>query len=219
MSTNVTNLSLQNSVLSQFMAEIRGIETQSDRLRFRRNLERVGEILAYEISKTLPFQSQAITTPLADADCHVLREQPILATILRAGLPLHQGMLNYFDHAENAFISAFRIHHQDDDDFEVEVEYLASPDLEGKTVILCDPMLATGTSMVLAYQALLKRGTPAQVHVATVIASEQGVRFVQENLPAETHIWCAAIDKRLTSRSYILPGFGDAGDLAYGQKL
>lgn len=192
---------------------------QSDRLRFRRNLERAGEILAYEISKTLPFVSQTITTPLADAACQVLREQPVLATILRAGLPLHQGLLNYFDHAENTFISAFRVHHDDDDDFEVEVEYLASPDLQGKTVILCDPMLATGTSMVLAYQALLKRGTPAQIHIATVIASQQGVRFVQDNLPAETHIWCATIDHALTSRSYILPGLGDAGDLAYGQKL
>lgn len=201
------------------MAEIRELEVQSDRLRFRRNLERAGEILAYEISKTLPFASRTITTPLADATCQVLREQPVLATILRAGLPLHQGLLNYFDHAENTFISAFRVHHDDDDDFEVEVEYLASPDLQGKTVILCDPMLATGTSMVLAYQALLKRGTPAQIHIATVIASQQGVRFVQDNLPAETHIWCAAIDHALTSRSYILPGLGDAGDLAYGQKL
>jgi len=219
MSSNVTNLSLQNSVLSQFMAEIRGQLVQADRLRFRRNLERVGEILAYEISKTLAFQNQTIATPLADAECQVLQEHPVLATILRAGLPLHQGLLNYFDHAENTFISAFRVHHEDDDDFEVEVKYLASPDLEGRTVILCDPMLATGTSMVLAYQALLQRGTPAKIHVASVIASEQGVRFVQENLPSETHIWCGAIDKELTARSYIVPGLGDAGDLAYGKKL
>ena len=142
----------------------------------------------------------------------------MLATILRAGLPLHQGFLNYFDRAENTFVSAYRIHHNDDDDFDVEVEYLASPDLEGKTVILCDPMLATGSSMVLAYRALLERGTPRHVHVATVIASEQGIGYVQQNMPAETTIWTGAVDKELTSRSYIVPGLGDAGDLAYGSK-
>lgn len=219
MSSNVTNLNLQNSLLSQFMAEIRDVNVQSDRLRFRRNLERVGEILAYEISKTLPYQARTVTTPLAETPCQVLKAQPVLATILRAGLPLHYGLLNYFDHADNTFISALRIHHEDDDDFEVEVEYLASPDLTGKTIILADPMLATGTSMVLAYEALLKRGKPKHIHVAAVIASEQGIQLVKEKLPPETHIWCAAIDKEMTSRSYIVPGLGDAGDLAYGQKL
>ena len=142
----------------------------------------------------------------------------MLATILRAGLPLHRGLLNFFDHAENTFISAYRIHHDDDDAFDVEVEYLASPALDGKTVILCDPMLATGSSMVLAYKALLERGTPRHIHVVTIIASEQGIRFVQEHMPAETTIWAGAIDAGLTPRSYIVPGLGDAGDLAYGDK-
>ena len=218
MNQNVNNLSLQHSVFTEFMAEIRDSGVQVDRLRFRRNLERVGEILAYEISKTLKYQTLAVTTPLGVSDCNVLAEQPVLATILRAGLPLHQGLLNYFDQAENCFISAYRIHHEDDDEFDVEVEYLASPDLEGKTVILCDPMLATGSSMVLAYKALLERGTPRHIHVVTVIASEQGVRFVQENMPDDITIWAGAIDSELTSRSYIVPGLGDAGDLAYGDK-
>jgi len=218
MNMKVHNLSLQDSVFNQFMAEIRDINVQTDRLRFRRNLERVGEILAFEISKTLAYQAKTVTTPLADIECSVLAEQPVLATILRAGLPLHQGLLNVFDQAENTFISAYRIHHDDDDAFDVEVEYLASPSLEGKTVILCDPMLATGSSMVLAYKALLERGTPACIHVATVIASEQGIEFVKQNMPAETTIWAGAIDRELTPRAYIVPGLGDAGDLAYGDK-
>jgi uracil phosphoribosyltransferase len=218
MNKKVHNLSLQNTVLNQYMAEIRDISIQTDRMRFRRNLERVGEILAYEISKTLPYKARSVTTPLAETECSVLQEQPVLATILRAGLPLHQGLLNYFDQAENCFISAFRMHHEDDDAFDVKVEYLASPNLQDKTVILCDPMLATGSSMVLAYKALLERGTPKKIHVVTVIASEQAVNFVQQNLPAETTIWAAAIDNELTSRSYIVPGLGDAGDLAYGDK-
>lgn len=200
------------------MAEIRDVDIQADRLRFRRNLERMGEIMAYEISKTLKYETRPVTTQLGVCDCSVLAEQPVLATILRAGLPLHQGLLNFFDQAENTFISAYRIHHDNDDAFDVEVEYLASPSLEGKTVILCDPMLATGSSMVLAFQALLERGTPLHIHVATVIASEQGVRFVQQNFPAETTIWAGAIDNELTPRGYIVPGLGDAGDLAYGDK-
>ena len=218
MNMKVHDLSLRDSVFNQFMAEIRDINVQTDRLRFRRNLERVGEILAYEISKTLAYKTHAVTTPLAVSECRVLTEQPVLATILRAGLPLHQGLLNVFDHAENTFISAYRIHHDDDDAFDVEVEYLASPSLEGKTVILCDPMLATGSSMILAYKALLERGAPRHIHVATVIASEQGIDFVKQNMPAETTIWTGAIDRELTPRSYIVPGLGDAGDLAYGDK-
>ena len=218
MNMKVHDLSLRDSVFNQFMAEIRDINVQTDRLRFRRNLERVGEILAYEISKTLSYKTRAVTTPLAVSECNVLAEQPVLATILRAGLPLHQGFLNVFDQAENTFISAYRIHHDDDDAFDVEVEYLASPDLEGNTVILCDPMLATGSSMVLAYKALLERGTPRHIHVATVIASEQGIDFVKQNMPAETTIWTGAIDRELTPRAYIVPGLGDAGDLAYGDK-
>ena len=218
MNMKVHDLSLQDSVFNQFMAEIRDINVQNDRLRFRRNLERLGEILAYEISKTLRYETRAVKTPLAVSECSVLVEQPVLATILRAGLPLHQGLLNVFDQAENTFISAYRIHHDDDDAFDVEVEYLASPGLEGKTVILCDPMLATGSSMVLAYKALLERGTPRRTHVATVIASEQGIDFVKQNMPANTTIWAGAIDHELTPRSYIVPGLGDAGDLAYGDK-
>ena len=218
MHKKINILGEQNSVFNQFMAEIRDVDMQKDSLRFRRNLERVGELIAYEISKVLPYETRQVRTPLGVSDCNVLAQQPVLATILRAGLPLHRGLLNYFDRAENTFISAYRMHHDDDDAFDVEVEYLASPSLEGKTVILCDPMLATGSSMVLAYKALLERGTPQQIHVATVIASEQGVKCVQQNLPPETTIWAGAIDSELTPRSYIVPGLGDAGDLAYGSK-
>jgi len=218
MTIKVNNLSEQNSVFSQYMAEIRDVAVQTDSMRFRRNLERVGEIMAYEISKTLDYERRPVRTPLGVSECRVIAAQPVLATILRAGLPLHQGFLNYFDRAENTFVSAYRIHHNDDDAFDVEVEYLASPDLEGKTVILCDPMLATGSSMVLAYKALLERGTPGHLHVATVIASVQGIRFVKQNMPAGTTIWTGAVDQELTPRSYIVPGLGDAGDLAYGSK-
>jgi uracil phosphoribosyltransferase len=218
MKIKVNNLSQSDSICNQYMAEIRDLSVQKDSMRFRRNLERIGEIMAYEISKTLAYELRSVATPLGVSDCRVLVSQPVLATILRAGLPLHQGFLNYFDRAENTFVSAYRIHHNDDDAFDVEVEYLASPDLAGKTVILCDPMLATGTSMLLAYKALLERGMPRQVHVATVIASEQGIRFVQQNMPSGTTIWTGAVDRELTSRSYIVPGLGDAGDLAYGSK-
>jgi len=218
MTIKVNNLSQQQSVFNQYMAEIRDVTVHTDSLRFRRNLERLGEVMAYEISKTLVYETRTVSTPLGISECNVLVSQPVLATILRAGLPLHRGFLNYFDRAENTFVSAYRIHHNDDDAFDVEVEYLASPDLEGKTVILCDPMLATGSSMLLAYKALLERGTPSHTHIATVIASEQGVRFVQQSMPAETTIWTGAVDKELTSRSYIVPGLGDAGDLAYGSK-
>ena len=218
MKIKVNDLSQQHSVFNQYMAEIRDRTVQTDSMRFRRNLERVGEIMAYEISKTLAYERRQVSTPLGTSECSVLAAQPVLATILRAGLPLHQGFLNYFDKAENTFVSAYRIHHGDDDAFDVEVEYLASPVLEGKTVILCDPMLATGTSMLLAYKALLERGTPAHVHVATVIASVQGIRFVQDNMPATTTLWTGAVDSELTPRAYIVPGLGDAGDLAFGNK-
>jgi uracil phosphoribosyltransferase len=214
----IHNLSRQQSVFNQFMAEIRDADIQKDSLRFRRNLERVGEVMAYEISKTLEYVKCAVKTPLGVSNGEKLLEQPVLATILRAGLPFHQGFLNYFDHAQNAFVSAYRIHHNDDDDFDVEIEYLASPDLTGKTVILCDPMLATGSSMVLAYKAMLARGAPGRVHVATVIASQQGIDFVEQHLPDNTVVWAGDIDHELTPRSYIVPGLGDAGDLAYGEK-
>lgn len=218
MTMKINNLSLQHSIFNQFMAEIRDVGVQGDRMRFRRNLERVGELMAYEISKVMAYRQTRVTTPLGVSDCPVLAEQPVLATILRAGLPLHQGLLNYFDQAENTFISAYRKHHDDDDDFDVEIEYLSSPALENKTVILCDPILATGSSMVLAYKALLERGVPRQIHVATVIASEQGVSFLRRHMPADTTLWVGAVDSELTPRSYIVPGLGDAGDLAYGGK-
>jgi len=218
MKIRINNLGQQHSIFNQFMAEVRNVDVQTDSMRFRRNLERVGELMAYEISKVLEYRQQVVTTPLGVSECSVLAEQPVLATILRAGLPLHQGLLNYFDQAENTFISAYRLHHEEDDEFDVEVEYLASPDLDGKTVILCDPILATGSSMVLAYKALLERGMPRHIHIATVIASEHGVRFVEEHMPAEMTLWVGAVDKELTPRSYIVPGLGDAGDLAYGRK-
>ena len=218
MNATVNNLGERWSLFQQYMCEIRDVEIQQDSLRFRRNIERMGEIFAYEISKVMQHTEIQVQTPMGEADGAVLTEQPVLATILRAGLPLHQGLLNYFDRAENTFISAYRKHEQGSERFEVEIEYLSSPRVDGKTVILCDPMLATGSSMVLAYKALLERGTPAQLHVVVVIAAEEGLEMVIKNLPAETTYWVGAIDPELTSSKYIVPGLGDAGDLAYGAK-
>ncbi|TND09788.1 MAG: uracil phosphoribosyltransferase [Bacteroidetes bacterium] len=214
----IIELGKHNSLLNQFIAELRNTEVQSDSMRFRRNLERIGEIFAYEISKLLDWQEKEITTPLGIAHVPVLKQQPVVSTILRAGLPMHQGMLNYFDGAENAFISAYRRHHKDGT-FDVHVEYLSTPDLTDKVLILCDPMLATGTSMVLTYQAMLTRGKPKHLHVVSAIASSAGVDYVKKHLPENTTIWAAAIDEELTAQSYIVPGLGDAGDLAYGIKL
>lgn len=211
-------LGQQPSMFSHLLAEIRDQEIQRDSMRFRRNLERMGEMFAMEISRQLDFTRRTVTTVLGQSEVQVLREQPVLATILRAGLPLHQGLLNYFDQADNAFISAYRKHEGDEESFEVEIEYLSSPSLQDRVVILCDPMLATGSSMVLAYQALLHRGTPRHVHVVAVIASDAGVEFVQQQLPANTTLWLGAVDHELTSRAYIVPGLGDAGDLAFGTK-
>lgn len=218
MSSNLHILSEDQSLFNQYITEIRDVEIQKDAMRFRRNIERIGEIFAYEISKTLPYKGIDVHTPLGVSACEVLDEQPVLATILRAGLPLHQGLLNYFDQAENTFISAYRKHEGAEERFEVEIEYLSSPPLEGKTVILCDPMLASGSSMVLAYKALLARGEPANLHVVVVIASEEGLEFAKTNLPPDTQYWVGAIDSKMTSRKYIVPGLGDAGDLAYGAK-
>jgi uracil phosphoribosyltransferase len=218
MSQRVHNLSERDSLFTQLLAEIRDADIQRDSMRFRRNLERAGEMFAYEISKHLAYESRTVSTPLGEADCRVLREQPVLANILRAGLPLHQGLLNYFDRAENTFISAYRRHEAGGDAFEVEIEYLSSPSVDGKTVILCDPMLATGSSMVLAWKALLKRGTPAHIHVAVIIASAEGLAFAQGHMPGDTTFWVGAVDPELTPRKYIVPGLGDAGDLAYGGK-
>lgn len=213
------NLSQASSLVNPLLAEIRDVDVQGDPLRFRRNIERFGELFAWEIGRRMPYVDRDVQTPLGIASVPVLREQPVLATILRAGLPLHQGLLNIFDRADNAFISAFRKHEGDDASFEVEIEYLASPTLDDRIVILCDPMLATGSSMVLAYQALLARGAPAHVHVVAVIASRAGVECVQAELPDNCTLWVAAIDEELNDRAYIVPGLGDAGDLSFGDKV
>jgi len=215
----VINLGEQNSIFNKFIAEIRDHKMQTDSLRFRRNIERVGEIFAYEISKTFEYTPSKVQTPLGIADMNLPEAQPILATILRAGLPLHQGLLNYFDKAGNAFISAYR-KYIDQKEFVIEFEYLASPSLHDKVVILSDPMLATGSSLEIGYNALLQKGTPRHVHLVSVIASQAGVNYVTSKLPAENcTLWVGAIDKDLNSKAYIVPGLGDAGDLAYGEKL
>jgi uracil phosphoribosyltransferase len=197
---------------------MRDTTVQGDPMRFRRNLERVGQIMAYEISKTLNFTDKQITTPLADHNSPVIDEKVVLATIFRAGVPFHQGFLSYFDYAENAFVSAYR-KYKEKENFDVCIEYLASPNLDGKTLILCDPMLATGASMELSYRALLTKGTPAKIHVASVIASKQAVEYIKKTFPADkTTLWMGAIDNEINAHSYIVPGLGDAGDLAYGVK-
>lgn len=208
----------QPSLFSHLLAEIRDQHIQRDPMRFRRNLERMGEMFGYEISRKLDYHTREVSTVLGVAPVAVLQEQVVLATVLRAGLPLHQGLLNCFDHADNAFVSAYRKHDGQTDDFQVEIEYLSSPSLQDRVVILCDTMLATGTSIVLAYQALLQRGQPRHVHLVSVIASAQGVEFVQQHLPANTTLWLGVVDKELTPRAYIVPGLGDAGDLAFGVK-
>lgn len=216
----IYNFSEESSLLNSFIREIRDINIQGDRLRFRRNIERIGEIMAYEISKELRYRKIEVTTPLDVAEASVLDEEIVIATILRAGLPFHHGMLNYFDGAENAFVSAYRKyketgHHT----FDIHIEYIASPSIEGKTLILTDPMLATGSSMELTYRALLTKGIPSHIHIATIISSRQAIDYCKENFPAEkTTIWTAAIDPELNESAYIVPGLGDAGDLAYGEK-
>jgi uracil phosphoribosyltransferase len=215
----VHNLALQNSVLNQFIAELRDVEIQKDSMRFRKNLERIGEIFAYEISKTFSFRPAQITTSLGVADMKVMAVTPVVATILRAGLPLHAGILNFFDNAQNAFVSAYRRHHKNNS-FEIALEYVACPDLSDKMLILCDPMLASGSSMVLAYKALLAKGTPKHTHIVTAIASSEGLAYLKANMPSIHYtVWCAAVDEELTAHAYIVPGLGDAGDLAFGDKL
>ena len=214
----VIDLSKHHSLLNHWVAELRDVHVQNDRMRFRRNIERIGEVAAYELSKTLRFKSVDVTTPLGIASTSLLEEQPVLGTILRAGLPLHQGMLNYFDKADNAFISAYRKHHPDGS-FEISLEYLSCPDLNNRILILCDPMLATGASLVETIQAIQKTYTPAQIHIVVTIASQKGIEHVEKELGAEIPIWCAAIDPVLNDKSYIVPGLGDAGDLAFGTKM
>ena len=212
------NFADQNSLVSQYLMELRNVDIQHDPMRFRRNLERIGEIMAYEISKNLNYKTVEITTPLAKCDCQVIEDTVVLATIFRAGIPFHQGFLQYFDRAENAFVSAYR-KYKEKENFDVCIEYLASPLLDGKTLVLCDPMLATGASMELSYRALLTKGTPAKIHVASVIASQAAVDYIKSTMPADkTTVWIGAVDPEINSHSYIVPGLGDAGDLAYGIK-
>ena len=215
----VINFDETPSLVNRYMMELRDVNIQHDPLRFRTNLDRIGEIMAYEISKRLEYKETEVETPLAKTICREPADQIVLGTILRAGLPFHHGFLNYFDRAENAFVSAYRKYREKGHTFDVLVEYLASPSIEGKTLILVDPMLATGSSMELAYRALLTKGTPAKIHVASVIASRQSVEYVCRHVPADrTTVWCGAIDPEINAHSYIVPGLGDAGDLAYGEK-
>lgn len=207
------------SLVSRYMLELRDLNIQKDPMRFRRNLDRIGEVMAYEISKRLNYEVVDVHTPLGVAKCHDIADKVVLATILRAGLPFHHGFLNYFDRAENAFVSAYRKYKEKGDSFDVLVEYMASPSIEGKTLIIVDPMLATGSSMELAYRALLRKGTPAKIHVASVIASRKSVDYVVSHFPEDkTTVWIGAIDEEVNAHSYIVPGLGDAGDLAYGEK-
>ena len=213
----VVNLSSRYSLLSDWISELRDESIQKDRMRFRRNLERIGEVAAIEISKELPFKETEIQTPLGTAICKVLKDQPVLGTILRAGIPLHQGLLNYFDRADNAFISAYR-KHQRDGSFEISLEYISCPDLENRVLILSDPMLATGASLVKTIQYLKDEGPPSEIHIVTAIACTVGIEYLHREEP-NVKIWCGDIDDELTAKGYIVPGLGDAGDLAFGTKV
>jgi len=213
----LNNLSSVPSLINQYVSELRSSIIQVDRLRFRTNLQRIGEILAYEISKTLQYTPDEVETPLGIAEVELTTDEVVLATILRAGIPMHHGMLNYFDKAENAFVTAYRKHHKDGT-FEINLENISSPDLNGKVLIVCDPMIATGASLVKSLLELMEFGSPKHIHVATVIAANSGVEYLMRNVE-EVTVWAAAVDDELTARSYIVPGLGDAGDLAFGEKL
>ncbi|MBL7751540.1 MAG: uracil phosphoribosyltransferase [Chitinophagaceae bacterium] len=213
----VVNLSEQHSLISNWVAELRDVEIQGDRLRFRQNLERIGEVAAYEISKTLPWIEKEVQTPLGSSPSKILKEQPVLATILRAGLPLHNGLLHFFDRADNAFIAAYR-KHQKDGSFEISLEYLSSPDLENRILIISDPMLATGSSLVKTIHLMKEEGNPKEIHIVCAIACTVGIEYVRRESPG-VKIWCGDIDDELTAKGYIVPGLGDAGDLAYGAKV
>lgn len=213
----VINLSDEHSLVSNWVSELRSIDIQDDRLRFRRNLERIGEVSAYEISKNLGWVQREITTPLGTSAAKVLVKQPVLATILRAGLPMHQGLLNYFDKADNAFISAYRKHNQDGT-FEISLDYISCPEMEQRVVIISDPMLATGASMVKTLQFIREEGNPSEIHIVCAIACTVGIEYVLRAEPKAT-VWCGDIDDELTAKGYIVPGLGDAGDLAYGVKV
>ena len=214
----IVNFAEKNSELNRFVAEIRDIHIQQDRLRFRKNLERIGEVMSYEISKDFRYSEKLVTTPLGTARVNTADDKIVIGTILRAGIPYHQGFLNYFDRAENAFVSAYR-KYKDKLNFEIFIEYIASPRIDGKILILTDPMLATGGSMELSYRALLTKGEPEHIHIASVIASQKAIEYITTHFPEEkTTVWVVAIDPDLNEHSYIVPGLGDAGDLAYGEK-
>ena len=213
----VINLGEQHSLVSNWVSELRNVDIQTDSMRFRRNLERIGEVMAYEISKELSWEEKEITTPMGIATCKVLKDQPVLATILRAGLGMHTGLLNYFDKGENAFISAYR-KHSPDGTFEISIEYMSCPEIDGKIVIISDPMIATGASLVKAIQFLKEEGDIKEMHIVCAIGCNVGIEYVLREQPKAT-IWCGDIDDELTAKGYIVPGLGDAGDLAYGQKM
>ncbi|WP_026727293.1 uracil phosphoribosyltransferase [Flavobacterium denitrificans] len=212
-------ISENNSVLNHFLGQIRNVNVQNDSMRFRRNIERIGEIMAYELSKTLPYKNVDIQTPLGIKKTTEIETDLVLCPILRAGLPLHNGFLNYFDHAENSFVSACRFHPNNDDHFEILVEYQAISNLNNKTVLLLDPMLATGQSIVAVHKKLMENATPSEFHIVVVIAAPEGIAHLEKNLPENCHLWVASLDEKLNEKNYIVPGLGDAGDLAYGSKL
>lgn len=215
----IVDFSKSSTVVNKFIAELRDVNIQSDSLRFRRNLERIGEVMAYEISKDLEYHVEDVTSPLGIAEVSVPSETIVAATILRAGLPVQEGVLNIFDGAENAFVSAYRRYDQETDfNFNISVEYISSPSLDGKVLIICDAMLATGSSMQLAYEALLAKGMPKRLYLCAVIASREALEYLQENLPEDSVIYVAAVDEMLDQHKFIVPGLGDAGDLAFGQK-
>lgn len=216
---HIHNLSDSNSILNTFLHEIRSVTIQKDAMRFRRNIERIGEVLSYEMSKILHYNSRQIETPLGHCSINLNEDEIIICSILRAGLPLHNGVLNYFDMAENAFISAYRHHKKGSDDFEIIVEYIACPSLKNKTLLLVDPMLASGQSITLTYEALLEYGVPKQTHLLSAIGSQEGIEYINNYFPENTHLWIADIDEKLNDKGYIVPGLGDAGDLAFGSKL
>lgn len=215
----IHDLSQTHSILNHFIAELRDVTIQKDAMRFRRNIERVGEILGYELSKTLAYSKKEVTTPLGSSNMFLSSDDLVLCSILRAGVPLHQGLLNYFDQAENAFISAYRHHKKNPESFEIVVEYLACPNLEGKTLILADPMLATGQSIVATFEALKPFGKPKSIHLVSVIGAQEGVKHISNHFGPDVHLWIATIDPHLNEKGYIIPGLGDAGDLAFGEKL
>lgn len=212
------NLGKNQTVFNHFISEIRDVNIQNDSMRFRRNIERIGEVFAYEISKEMDYDNKEVTTPLGISTENLMIEKPVLATILRAGLPLHQGLLNYFDNSDSAFISAYR-KHKKGGEFEIKIEYMSSPTLNNKVLILCDPMIASGASMIMAMEAILSKGRPKHIHIVGIIASSEGIQYIRENSPVKNcTLWIGSEDSEMTSQSYIVPGLGDAGDLAFGEK-